>query len=283
MSIFARSFLLRGIKSILKATVYRPGSVALIMWGQLKGYKYVIDENSGWAPIYGGWEPCAEKAYPLIIKEGDVVYDVGANIGITSLLFSKLVGVNGKVFAFEPVPANTKDLKSNVTLNNANNIIVVEKAISDGCRSEMFNLGVDNKSGSLLCFGKESGESIPVEVTTLDELIKEGFSLPDFIKIDVEGSAGKVLEGFSQSIAECYPAFLIELHIPQEDGAVGKFLKEHGYRIYRLKRENSDKIVYQKELLVEIKNMESVWPDLSGVCGTIIAIHKDRQADYNLH
>ena len=65
------------------------------------------------------------------VKEGNNVIDIGANIGYFTLLFAKLVGPNGKVFAFEPDPTNFSILKKNIEENNYDNVILSQKAISD--------------------------------------------------------------------------------------------------------------------------------------------------------
>jgi FkbM family methyltransferase len=62
---------------------------------------------------------------------GQVVYDVGANTGIHSLLFSRLVGPGGSVYAFEPLSENILEIESIKRLNAASNIVVVAEAIGD--------------------------------------------------------------------------------------------------------------------------------------------------------
>ena len=277
MSIFERYFFLKHFKNLMKKTVHKPGTTAIILRGDLRGYKYIVNDNSGWAPIYGGWEPFSEKVYRRFIKKGDVVYDVGANTGITSLLFSKLVGNAGKVVAFEPVPANAEEIENVITLNGIKNITLIMKALSDRSGMTLFHLGKSNKSGSLVRIGKESGETMDVEEASLDDLIMEGIPHPSFIKIDAEGIAGRILEGFSRSIQIYLPLLYIELHTPEEDLEVAKFLMKEGYRIYRVKDPTAVRVNHQKQMLSYIKNMESSWPDPCGVWGTILSLHETRR------
>jgi hypothetical protein len=80
------------------------------------------------------------------------------------------------------------------------------------------------------------------------------------MKIDIEGAESSALRGGRQVIARYKPVLLIEMHSPEEDRAVGKFLKELGYRAIRVN--NGEPVA----------NMESGWPDRSGMWGTVIAV-----------
>jgi FkbM family methyltransferase len=264
-------------KFLLVNTLYKPGTVATILNGDLKGYKYRVNENSGWSSIYGGWESEAQKAYTKFIKQDDIIYDLGANTGIHSILFAKLVGMEGQVYAFEPLSENTREIESIIELNSIKNITILSKAISNFVGTTNFFIGKHNKQGSVVGIGCETGTKVEVEVITLDELISKGLALPDFMKIDIEGAESLALEGFSQSITKCYPTFAIDLHTPQEDVKVAYFLKKYNYKFYRLKNGTAEKYTKQKELLVEIKNLDQGWPALDGVWGTVIAIHPSRQ------
>ena len=280
--IFLRKAMLNVLKQIAKSllinTLYRPGTVSTILIGELKGYKYKVNENSGWSPIYGGWESEAQKAYAKFIKRGDTIYDLGANTGIHSILFAKLIGSQGQVFAFEPLLENTREIESIIELNSIKNITIISKAIGDFVGTTNFLVGKHNKQGSVVGIGceTETKVEVEVEVTTLDELIGKGLALPDFIKIDIEGAESMALKGFSESIIQCYPTFAIDLHTPQEDIKVAYFLKTYGYKLYRLKNGTAEKYTKQKELLVEIQNLDQGWPALDGVWGTVIAIHPSR-------
>src|SRR5262249_44673237 len=94
------------ISAYLKNILFPKGTIATIRWGRLSGCKYLVSENSGWSPIWGRWEPGAQATYARIIAKGQVVYDLGANVGLHSMLFSMLVGPEGHVYAFEPVQEN---------------------------------------------------------------------------------------------------------------------------------------------------------------------------------
>ena len=274
MSIFSKHNFLRPVKWVLTNTFYHPGKTARILWGPLKGYRFTVNHNAGWAPIYGGWESAAQKVYLHLIKTGEAVYDLGANTGIHSLLFAKLVGRTGKVYAFEPLPDNRQEIENIKHLNQVENIQIIDKAISNYSGTATFKIGDTNKQGSLIGIGCETGTEIEVYTTTLDELVTaERIKLPHFVKIDIEGSEADALDGFVNSIVHSYPIFAIDLHTPEQDIRVGNFFKQYGYKVYRLNNETAQHVAQQKSTLTEIHNLELGWPHPEGIWGTIIAIH----------
>ena len=137
------------------------------------------------------------------IKEGDIVIDVGANIGYYTLIFAQLVGKKGKVFAFEPEPKNFEILRKNIEINNYDNVIAEQKIISDKCGKMKLYVSDSDIVGHRIQQMGNSKKFVEVESVTLDEYMKK-LNLEEkinFIKIDVEGAEPKVLEG-SKNILE---------------------------------------------------------------------------------
>ncbi len=100
----------------------------------VKGNKmYINPKRNPAIALYdiGGYENVETQLFESHIKEGDVVLDLGANIGYFTLIAAKLVGVNGKVYAFEPDPTNFSFLKRNVEINNYKNVVCEQKAVSN--------------------------------------------------------------------------------------------------------------------------------------------------------
>ncbi len=138
-----------------------------------------------------------------LISKGDVVFDCGANSGYTSVFFSRIVGVIGKVYAYEPHPLNIMALRKNTEINNAQNIVIIGAAVGS-TPSKLFLSKHPN--GAII---DRSDKTIQVDVVTLDDqlpLIK-----PDFIKIDVEGHEIEVLKGAKKCL-KLLPKLDIEIH-----------------------------------------------------------------------
>ena len=156
-----------------------------------------------------------------ILKSGDYFIDVGANIGIYSLVASKIVGPSGSVLSFEPVSSIFDKLTKNIAINAPSNISTVNAALSSFSGStEILSIKVDQfrQGTSTLQFNdnvQELGEDAfykeRVTVVTLDHFLdqKQLESLK-FIKIDVEGHELKVLEGAKSTILKLKPFLLLE-------------------------------------------------------------------------
>ena len=126
------------------------------------------------------------------IKKGDTVVDVGANIGLFTLFFSKLVGTTGRVIAFEPDPENFDVLKKNIELNEITNVTLVQKGVSN--KNESVKLYKSNVSGGHSLIKNEwAKEYTNIQTVTLDNYFR-GEEI-DMIKIDAEGFELEVIEG----------------------------------------------------------------------------------------
>ncbi|MDD5146008.1 MAG: FkbM family methyltransferase [Candidatus Pacebacteria bacterium] len=139
------------------------------------------------------------------VKKGDIVVDLGANIGFYTLFLADLVGPNGKVFAFEASPETFSILKKNIEANNCENVVLEKKCIADKGGFEKFFIYNDlgshfsSLSGDLY---KAEKKIVSVEVTTisLDEYFKNNPSRIDLIKMDIEGAENLALEGMKNII-----------------------------------------------------------------------------------
>lgn len=148
------------------------------------------------------YESPFSKQLMLACRQGDVVWDVGANVGHYTTSFSDWVGVSGKVFAFEPDAANLPRLRSACT--GRQNITILGCGLSEKTeRSRFLGDGGDGTTSHVL----RSGETIPegaieVELRTGDDVVGSGQAdVPDLIKIDVEGHELSVLKGLQATLA----------------------------------------------------------------------------------
>ncbi len=198
--------------------------------------------------IHGIWEPLTTEFINKEIKNGDVVLDLGANIGYFTLILAKLVGPNGKVFAFEPDPGNLALLEKNIKLNNLHNVILVPKAVSNETGKVQLYLYGDDKPRTTTSNLQNSHQSIEVESTTLDDYFKDYNGQIDFIKIDIEGAEGKAIQGASslleknknlKMVVEFSPFHLKASGIGAEEHL--NLLSKHGFIFYDID-EKKDKI-----------------------------------------
>jgi len=171
-----------------------------------------VDWSRFRAFAYGTWEPEIVKAVTEIVHEGFVVIDVGAHLGYYALILSRLVGANGKVIAFEPIPLNFRILSENIELNQCKNIQAVNKAVSDRSGRCEGAPPIETNSGSFSLLKKEGAPTIAVDAVSIDDFLKDRDCSVDFIEIDVEGAEGMVLDGARKTIESYHPTLLVEVH-----------------------------------------------------------------------
>ncbi len=134
------------------------------------------------------------------VNKGDVFIDIGANIGYYSIVASKLVGKNGKIFAFEPDLINYKKLIKNLKRNRCNNIIPLNVAVSDKESKIKLFISEDNASDHRT-YGIEGRKSVSIKSISLDDYFsKNNVTKVDFIKIDVQGYEPVVFKGMVKTL-----------------------------------------------------------------------------------
>ncbi len=136
----------------------------------------------------------------LKFENGDVIVDVGANVGVISIILAKMnPGV--KIYAFEPVPRTYAALMRNIAANKVTNITAVNKALTADGKTITINAEFDVNPGGASSFGrqqagagKEKVSHLLVESTTLDEVFRSnGIEQCRLLKIDCEGCEYGVL------------------------------------------------------------------------------------------
>ena len=118
---------------------------------------------------YGTYEKSESKIMEEEIKVGNIVVDVGANIGLHTLNMARIVGNTGQVFAFEPDPSNFKILEKNVKVNNYQNIILEQKAVGDKHGRTTLYQSDNPGNHRLFPLTKQAKGQIQVELTSLDK------------------------------------------------------------------------------------------------------------------
>jgi FkbM family methyltransferase len=182
------------------------------------------------------WETNETSLAMKIIQHGDVVYDCGANIGYFTLLYSKLVGPTGKVFAFEPDPVNFRFLERNLLLNSCKNVTLIQKAVS--YESGSIDLYIDEYNrGDHRTYDAGSGlKCIKVLSTSLNDHLTEYNNPPTFIKMDIQGAEYHALLGMNQILdhksqlslsLEYWPHAIVQQGL--KPGQFLDFIKQKGF------------------------------------------------------
>ena len=206
--------------------------------------------------IKGIFEPFETEVVKKEIKKGDVVLDIGANIGYYTLIFAKLVGKEGKVFAFEPDPTNFSLLKKNVEINDYKNVILVKKAVSNKTGKIKLYLCGDNQGDHRIYDSHDNRHWIQIEAIRLDDYFKNYNGKINFIKMDIQGAEGGAAQGMFnllkknnvKIVTEVWPIGLKRFGTDAEEYL--KLLAELGFRLYEInEREKKIKPVNIPELL----------------------------------
>lgn len=143
-------------------------------------------------------EPGTLSIVQKLLKPGGRFIDVGANVGMFSLVASRAVGSTGRVWAIEPTPSTLSALKTTLRLNGVSEFVtVLECAAGNEKGTVQINVGQTSGHNSLLPL-QDSQNSIDVPMVVLDDVI--GNEKVDLIKIDVEGWETEVLKGLRRTI-----------------------------------------------------------------------------------
>jgi FkbM family methyltransferase len=148
--------------------------------------------------------------YSKLIKKGDTVLDIGANVGIFSLLGAKLVGNKGKVYAFEPSRLTFEALNKNIELNKIQNVFTQKLALSNTEGS--IKMGdSENDALNFIDVKNVNNEGETVEMKTLDNWLDiNKLHVVNFIKIDIEGAEFLCFKGATRMLKNMQPTIIME-------------------------------------------------------------------------
>lgn len=164
---------------------------------RVQGHKMFLDPRDQLNLFSNGiYEPFETEIVKTEIRKGDIVLDIGANIGYYTLIFANLVGPEGKVFAFEPDPGNFALLEKNVEANGYHNVILVNKAVSN--KNGKIKLYLSDDIGDHRIYDSGDGrKSVEIEAIRLDDYFKQGNSRVNFIKMDIQGAEWEAIQGMN--------------------------------------------------------------------------------------
>ena len=189
---------------------------------------------------YGTYEELESKIMEEKIEMGNIVVDVGANIGLHTLNMARIVGNTGQVFAFEPDPSNFEILKKNVKINNYKNIILEQKAVGD--KHGRTTLYQSDHPGKHRIFPQteQAKSQVQVELTNLDNYFdSDMIDKINFIKIDVEGLEFSVLKGMKNILKNSKKIKILFEFMPENTMEVGftpiellNYLTSNDFKLY---------------------------------------------------
>lgn len=217
------------------------------------GYKLYLDPDDHL--MLANNEYIIHPILKKIIHDGDTVIDVGANIGVLTLFFRKLVGNKGMIYSFEPNPVAFSVLKKNINENNLANIQIEDKAVSNKNDKVSFTIDSSITNSSI---SKNHKDGVLLDCVSMDEYFTENkMKKIDFVKIDTEGHDLTVLEGMTK-IIQLNPELkiMVEYHteLLQEAGTdphdLLKFLHQQNFKIYDMGG------LFDRLELLEDKNFE---------------------------
>ena len=162
------------------------------------GHKMYLDEADSLHLSWGGsHEPFETQFFEDNVKPGDIIVDIGANIGYYTLYFAKKVTNQGHVYAFEPDPVNFELLNKNIEINKYKNITAINKAVSN--TNEIIKLYICNENrGDHRTYDSHEGRDfVEINAAHLDDYFSDSERQIDLIKMDIQGAEFKAVQGMA--------------------------------------------------------------------------------------
>jgi FkbM family methyltransferase len=180
-------------------------------------------------------------------KEGAVILDIGAHIGLFATIAAKVSGIRGKVFAFEPAPSTLPVLNQTIRINKLAHLIEpVNQAMGKDTGKITFFISDEeaDNSNSLVSYKDDRKlNGVEVDVNTIDNFVSSRqLAKVDFIKIDVEGAEYDTLRGGIEVFKKLRPCFILAIH-PEPIQKKGDRLED----IYNLLQELNYDISYNNK------------------------------------
>ena len=162
--------------------------------------------------FFGIDEPWIAKLARTYVKQNDIIYDIGAHIGYTTVLFAHYLSNSGQIHAFEILRSTTDLLKETVQANPFRNVII--HTIGLGAHEQTLELPIGNtRMTSVHSTTGNGGTTETCRITPLDKYVWEkDLPMPSLMKIDVEGAEVDCLKGALSLIKRSLPLLIVEFH-----------------------------------------------------------------------
>jgi FkbM family methyltransferase len=218
-----------------------------IAWARVQGGYFVaapLDDHVGRAIFYvGELDRKVTWVCSRLVRSGDTVLDIGANLGMVSFILSAMVGPSGQVHAFEPNPDMQSLVREAIARNRIHNINLHPIALGAQAGEVMLSVPRGNAGAASVVAARARSESVdlPVEMRTLSSVMAEhDVDRIRLVKIDVEGFEPEVLAGAIGLFSRVQPdAIIFEVNDPVADvrhHPTFHLLSRSGYGFFSLPR-----------------------------------------------
>jgi FkbM family methyltransferase len=219
-----------------------PPSITIkIRRGPAEGLRWIVGsaDHGCWL---GTYELAKQNVLLRFAAAGMTVFDLGAQAGFYTLLFSSVVGPQGKVFAFEPCPLESQNLLRHIQLNRLSNVTVLTVALAAQNGFGRFSIDTGQTQNSLCA---EAKSPLLVPTISLDQL---DLPPPDLIKLDIEGGESDALLGAQRILAENRPVIFLALHGAEHRSRCFTLLRKYDYSLFDLAGHSLDQKIDTDEI-----------------------------------
>jgi len=201
------------------------GTIVRIPRGPLKGLKWIVGASTHGCWL-GTFEADKVAAFKSEIHRESIIYDLGANAGVYTLLAASQAAA-GHVYSFEPLDRNLEFLRRHIELNRFTNCTVIPAALHSSSGWAQFAEGPTPDMSALA-----TGGSLRVKTVALDQLREAGtLPAPDLIKMDIEGNELEALHGAARLLESDRPIIYVAAHSSNLQRDCAEFLRNLGYSV----------------------------------------------------
>lgn len=184
-----------------------------------------IGESIG---LYGEYSHDEMELLRRVLKTGDTVIEVGANIGSLTIPIAQYIGNSGRIYAFEPQRITFQVLCGNIALNNLYNVWAYNKGVGKKNKKEKIFEGLYSGNNGAFAIADNHGQ-YEIEIVALDDL---NFEKCDLLKIDAEGMDAEIIQGATELIKRYQPYISMEANYTRAGKEIVKKLRQLDYEVY---------------------------------------------------